>query len=272
MAELLRESPQKGVTILTLNRPERLNAITPQLVRELHSVLDEIAVDTSCRVVMLTGAGRGFCSCADIRGGSAEQSAREGQTSTPGGPVWAFALQELYSGLILKFRSLPQPIIAAVNGPAAGGGLAMVLGCDIRLAAESARFAASFVRIGLSGCDMGTSWLLSRVVGAGAAHELMLTGRIIDATEAYRIGLVLDVVPDGKVVERALEKANLIMANSPFGVSMTKQVMWSTLEIPNLSAAVDLENRTQVLMSTTSDYRESMAAFLEKRDPDFKHA
>lgn len=257
------EVVEEGVHVLELNRPDRLNAITPALVDALHRSLDEADADRSCRAIILTGAGRGFCAGADLRGGDDHPDPFEPRP----GSVGIFQVQEQYSRTTTRLRALSKPVIAAVNGPATGGGLAFVLGCDIRLAAHSARFSAAFAKIGLSGCDMGTGWLLNRVVGIGRAHELLLTGRIIDAEEALRIGLVLEVVPDELLLERALEFARLIKANSPFGTYMTKQVMWSTVEIPGLDAAMALENRTQVLASTTNDSREAIAAFLERREP-----
>ncbi len=147
--------------------------------------------------------------------------------------------------------------------------MALALACDVRVAADSARFNVAFIRVGLSGCDIGTSYLLPRLVGASRAFELMLTGRMVDASEADRIGLVSRVVPDGQVVDTALETAELIRANSPFGVWMTKEVMWSNLEAGSLQGAIDLENRTQLLSSHTGDMREALAAFLEKRPPNF---
>ncbi len=164
-----------------------------------------------------------------------------------------------------QLRALPQPVIAAVNGAAAGGGLALALASDIRIASASARFNVAFVRLGISGCDIGVSWMLPRLIGASRAWELMLTGRIIDAAEADRIGLVLRVVPDDELLDAALETARPIVANSPWGIRMTKEVMWSQLEVPSLQAGIDLENRTQVLSSMTGDMREAVAAFLEKR-------
>ena len=180
-----------------------------------------------------------------------------------------FATQTDIASLVPRLRSLPQPVVAAVNGPAAGGGLALSLACDVRIAGASARFNVAFVRLGISGCDIGVSWLLPRLVGASRAWELMLTGRIIDADEADRIGLVLRVVPDGDLIEQALGTARLIVANSPWGVRMTKEVMWSQLEVGSLQAGIDLENRTQVLSSHTGDMREAVAAFMEKRPPRF---
>jgi enoyl-CoA hydratase len=170
---------------------------------------------------------------------------------------------------VTRLRALSKPVIAAVNGPATGGGLALALACDVRVAAESARFNVAFIRVGLSGCDIGVSYLLPRLVGASRAFELMLTGRMIDAAEADRIGLVSKMVPDGKVLDAALDTAELIRANSPFGVWMTKEVMWDNLEASSLQAAIDLENRTQLLSSYTGDMREALAAFLEKRPPRF---
>jgi enoyl-CoA hydratase len=166
-------------------------------------------------------------------------------------------------------RSIPQPIIAAVNGPAAGGGFALVLGSDIRIAATTARFNAAFIRIGLSACDIGTSWLLPRLVGAARAQELMLTGRIFDAAEAERIGLVIERVPDDALLDRAYEKAAEIMLNSPIGVALTKEGMWSALEIPGLQAAIDMENRQQIMATFSDDAQETLRARAEKRAPRY---
>ena len=241
---VLVDTPAPKVRRVTLNRPAKLNAMDVALVDGLHRALDELAADRECRVVILTGAGRGFCAGLDL-GGYGAPAGTDGL-----GPVQrGFAVQQQIAALIPRLRSLRQPVIAAVNGPASGGGFALVLGSDIRIAAEAARFNAAFVRIGLSACDIGTSWLLPRIVGAGRAHELMLTGRLFDAGEARRIGLVLDVVPGDRLIDRALEEAALVIANSPMGVHMTKEVMWSALEIPGQQAAIDLENRTQIMMS-----------------------
>jgi enoyl-CoA hydratase len=266
MTTVRREHPADGVVQLTFDRPDRLNAMNFALVSDLHDALDEVAADRSCRVVVLTGAGRGFCAGLDLKGtGTAPGAAGLGRI--PGG----LKGQQHIARLVPHLRSLPQPVIAAVNGPAAGGGLALALASDIRIAAASARFNVAFVRIGLSGCDIGVSYLLPRLVGAARAFELMLTGRIIDADEAARIGLVLKVVADGTVVDAALETAALIARNSPFGVQMTKEVMWSALEVGSLQAAIDLENRTQIMTSMTEDMGEAVAAFLAKREPEWKN-
>ena len=264
MADIELDTPHPGVTRITMNRPEKLNALTTGLVQGLHAALDAIAIDHSCRVVVLTGAGRGFCAGLDL-GGYGTAPDTEGFGPTQAG----LAVQKHIAALIPHMRSLPQPIIAAVNGPAAGGGFALVLGSDIRVAARTARFNAAFIRIGLSACDIGTSWLLPRLVGAARAQELMLTGRIFDADEAARIGLVVDVVDDDALLDVAYAKAEQIMLNAPMGVALTKEGMWSALEIPGLQAAIDLENRQQILLSQTADHPEAMRAFLEKRPPEY---
>jgi len=266
MEPLVLDNPRPGVTRITLNRPAKLNALTTEMVQGLHDTLDAIAVDASCRVVILTGAGRGFCAGLDL-GGYGEAPHTEGF----GRPQAGFAVQRHIAQLIPHLRSLPQPVIAAVNGPAAGGGFALVLGSDVRLAAASARFNAAFIRIGLSACDIGTSWLLPRLVGAARAQELMLTGRIFDADEAYRIGLVVEVTPDEVLTDAALAKAEQIMLNSPFGVALTKEGMWSSLEIPAMQNAIDLENRQQIMASFTQDATEARSAFLERRPPAYRN-
>ncbi len=264
MADIELDSPRPGVTRITLNRPEKLNALTTGLVQGLHAALDSIAIDSSCRVVVLTGAGRGFCAGLDLGGyGSAPHTDGFGPTQA------GLAVQKHIAQLIPHLRSLPQPVIAAVNGPAAGGGFALVLGSDIRIAAASARFNAAFIRIGLSACDIGTSWLLPRLIGAARAQELMLTGRLFDAEEAARIGLVTEVVANDALLDVAYAKADEIMLNTPFGVALTKEGMWSALEIPGMQAAIDLENRQQIMASATADHREAMQAFLERRPPQY---
>ncbi len=258
------EPVRPGVALITLRRPERLNAMNHHLVAGLYDALDECEADRSCRVIVLTGSGRGFCAGLDLSEGASPPT-----TQSMGRAQAGMTVQKLIAGLVPKMRSVPQPIIAAVNGAASGGGLALALASDVRVAAASARFNVAFIRIGLSGCDIGVSWMLPRLIGASRAFELLLTGRLIDAAEADRIGLVTKVVPDGAVVDAALETAELIVGNSPFGVRMTKEVMWSQLEIGSLQAGIDLENRTQVLSSFTGDLTEAMTAFVEKRPARF---
>ena len=261
---VLVEPLGNGITQITMNRPERLNAMNYDLIAGLHAALDSLAVDPTCRVIVLTGAGRGFCSGLDLSEGASPPEARGMGRAQAG-----MTVQKSIANLVPKMRAMPQPIIAAVNGAASGGGLALALASDVRIAAANARFNVAFVRIGLSGCDIGVSWLLPRLVGASRAFELLLTGRLIDASEADRIGLVTRVVGEGLAVDSARETAELIVGNSPFGVRMTKEVMWSQLEIGSLQAGIDLENRTQVLSSFTGDLTEAMQAFIEKRPARF---
>lgn len=266
MTTVRTEALRDGVRLVTLDRPETLNAMSPGLVGDLHDVLGEIGADGSCRAVILTGEGRGFCSGLDL----SEPQVLEG-TEDLGRVQAGMHVQQRIASLMVRLRELPQPTVAAVNGPATGGGLALALACDTRVAASSARFNAAFVRLGLSGCDVGVSYLLPRIVGPTLAFEMMLSGRLVDAEEAERRGLVLRVVGDGGVVDAALEVADGIVRNSPFGVWMTKEVMWANLEASSLRGAIDLENRTQILTSQTEDMREAMTAFVEKRDPEFRN-
>jgi enoyl-CoA hydratase/carnithine racemase len=264
MADVLREEIRPGVALVTLDRPDRLNALSWDLVDELHATLDEIGRDNSLRAVVLTGAGRGFCAGLDLseRSGS---SLSEGLSGVAGG----MRSQEHIADLMLHLRRIPQPVIAAVNGVAVGGGLALALYSDIRVCAASARFGVQFIRVGLSGCDVGVSYALPRIVGASHAFELSLTGRIIDAEEAARIGLVSRVVDDGQLLDAALDIAGQITRNSPFGVVMTKEVLWANLSASSAEHAIALENRTQILASQSGDFVEAITAFAEKRDPDF---
>ena len=245
METLQVDQPHEGVTRITLNRPERLNAMNSVRIGELHGALADIAVDPACRIVVLTGAER---ICARDQGSAAGQAPGSQELDRVGA---TFATQTHIATLVPQLRSLPQPVIAAVNGPAAGGGLALALASDVRIAASGARFNVAFVRVGLSGCDIGVSWLLPRLIGTSRAWELMLHGRVVEAEEADRVGLVLRVVPDDELQSAALETAALIAANAPWGVRMTKEVMWSQLEVGSLQAGIDLENRTQVLSSMT---------------------
>jgi enoyl-CoA hydratase len=264
MAEVEISSPRDGVAQITLNRPDKLNAMTAEMVEMLHETLSEVGRNRDVRVVVLTGAGRGFCAGLDL-GGYGEAPGYQWNGAVERG----LAVQKHIASLIPRLRSLPQPVISAVNGPASGGGFALVLGSDIRIAATTARFNAAFIRIGLSACDIGTSWLLPRLIGAARAQELMLTGRLFDADEALRIGLVTDVVPNEVLIEAALAKAEEIKLNTPLGVALTKEGMWSALEIPGLQAAIDMENRQQIMASFSDDAREMRRAKSEGRPPSF---
>lgn len=263
MTTLTLTRPVDGVVQLTLDRPDRLNALNAEMVAALHAALDEIGRDRSCRVVVLTGAGRAFCAGLDLQG-------YDDGAFSDASPLDILDRQRDIAGLTERIHRLPQPVIAAVNGAAAGGGLALVCAADIRIAASPAIFKVSFITAGYSACDIGVSWLLPRIVGAGNAHELMLTGRRFDAAEADRIGLVLTVTEPEDLLPTALAKAAEILGNGPGQVELTKQGMWLALEMPSLRAGIELENRQQVITAMTRDQKEATAAFLEKRPPVFE--
>jgi enoyl-CoA hydratase len=261
---VLVDQPREGIRVLSLNRPENLNAMTAELCAALHAELAVTAADRSCRAVVLTGAGRAFCAGLDLHGyGSAPGN--DGSDAARD----RLANQEHMSRLVLSLRTLPQPVIAAVNGPAAGLGFALTLGCDIRFAAQEAVFRAAFVNVGVSNCDMGTSWLLPRLIGASRSHEMMLTGRRVDADEALRIGLVADVVAGPDLLGRSLEAAVQIASLAPWGVRLTKQGMWTALEIGSEQAAIEFEDRQQIMATFGNAPPEAVAAFLEKRPAQF---
>ena len=261
---LLVEEPAAHVRRLTLNRPDQLNAMTSELCEALHAQLHLIASERACRAVVLTGAGRGFCAGLDLHGYGAAPEHDGSDESRD-----RLANQEHMSRLILALRALPQPVIAAVNGPAAGFGLALSLACDIRYASRAAVFRAAFLNIGVSNCDMGTSWLLPRLIGASRAHELMLTARRVDGEEALRIGLVADLVDEDLLAERALDAATQIAALTPWGVRLTKRGMWTALEIPSEQAAIEYEDRQQIMSTFGREVPEAIDAFLSKRPAEF---
>jgi enoyl-CoA hydratase len=261
---LKTDTPSAAVRVLTLDRPDSLNAMTAELCQALHEELDRSAADRSCRTVVLTGAGRAFCVGLDLQG-YGEAPGNDGTDNARD----RLGNQEHMSRLILKLRDTPQPIIAAVNGPAAGFGLALALGSDIRYAAPEAVFRAVFLNVGVSNCDMGTSWLLPRLIGASRAHELMLTGRRVRAEEADRIGLVAEVVDADSLLDRAVEAGEQIAAWTPWGIRLTKQGMWAALEIASERAAIEYEDRQQIMALHGTAPAEAVTAFLEKRPAQF---
>jgi enoyl-CoA hydratase len=243
-----------NVATLTLARPQRLNAMSPGLVDDVHACLDVLAKNRDARVVILTGEGRGFCAGLDLKE-YGKWTIAEGLDSVDGG----LAVQERIASLMPRIREARQPFIAAVNGAATGGGLALALASDVRYAAPSARFSVAFVKLGLSGCDVGVSYLLPRIVGAGHAFEMSLTGRLVDADEALRIGLVNRIVPADDLLASCRALAGEICANTDYAVSMTKQVLGCNIDAPTLRTAIELENRTQVLGTHAASTRALMS-------------
>jgi enoyl-CoA hydratase len=255
-------TPDDGIGLVTLNRPGRLNAITSTMITELDRVVVAVDADPELRVVVVTGAGRGFCAGLDLQSQGVAPGA-ELVRPTVAGFMWQDHLATLHE----RIHRSRKPWIAAVNGPCVGGGFALALACDIRTASPAATFGAVFLKIGVSNCDMGTSYFLPRLVGASRSAELLLTARIFDAAEADDIGLLSAL--DDDPVARALDTARLIRANAPFGTWMTKETMWQTLDAPSLRHALDIENRTQIMCSANGDIVEARAAFVEKRPPEW---
>lgn len=244
------------VTRIRLNRPDRLNAITFELVAELHTALDVVASDPSCKVVILTGAGRGFCAGLDLKDyGTAPEIGTHPHRRVGIDP------QTFMSNLTVHLRDMPQVVIAAVNGAAYGGGLALACAADIRLAGTSARFCSAFIRTGLSGTDIGITYLLPRLIGNARAFDLILTGRDIDATEAHQMGLVSAVAPEGGLDDLALAYANRMAGYTATGLRTTKEVLWQNTAAPSLEAALALEIRNQNLLQHAPDVQAFMTAY-----------
>lgn len=257
------ETLEDEIACITLNRPTLLNAIDGSLLNAVDEALDTLS-HGDFRAAILTGAGRGFCAGADLSGTG--EAWTDVKPTTPPFKV-TYDAQVRLADLLVRMYELPIPVIAAVNGVAVGGGLAFALHCDIRIASETARFGSVFIKAGFSSMDMGTSYLLPKIVGAGVARELMLTGRIIDADEAYRISLVHEVVSPDELMEAALAKAREIAANNAFGVWQTKIGLNTALDAPSLRHAIEIENRTQILTGFTNNPTEAAMAHREKRAP-----
>jgi enoyl-CoA hydratase len=254
------EHPEPGIAVMRFARPRNLNALGDDTVAAIGRLLERIGADAATRVLVLTGEGKGFCAGFDLGlAADAPGSAELGETT-----AW-MRRQEAFASLVTRLRALPQPVIAAVNGPANGAGLGLALAAEIRIAGRSAKFNAAFVRMGMSSCDIGVSWLLPRCVGLSRAFDIMLTGRMVDAVEAERIGLVSELVDDAALLPRALEVARAIAANSAFGVWMTKRGTWANAETGSLQAAIELENRTQILARTTGELALAAEQLLARR-------
>lgn len=246
---------------LTLNRPDALNSISSEMVGELNDYFGKLYHDRSVRVVVMRGAGRGFCAGLDIK----ERSDDRGEIPFGGG----FGFQGWLADVYIKMRRCPQPIISLIHGPACGGGFAFALASDIRIAAESAKMNAAFIKLGLSSCDMGVSYFLPRLVGAGIASELMLTGRFIHAPRALAVGLVSEVVPDDQLETCGQGWVDDMLAASPMGLRMTKEGINVSVDGSSLEHVMALENRNQLMTAGSKNFAEGMRAFLEKRKPNY---
>jgi enoyl-CoA hydratase/carnithine racemase len=264
MYETLAVERDEHLTILTLCRPESLNALSNQMVDELRDFFYGLPDDRETRVVLVRAEGKSFCAGLDLK------EAREGGGgSLPNVPA-ALRVQRHIAEVFMLMRRAPQPIVAAVQGAAAGGGFALALAADVRIAGESARMNAAFIRLGLSACDVGVSYFLPRAVGASVASELLLTGDFIHADRALATGLVSRVVPDAELDAAAREMAQRMLRNSPVALRLTKECLKINIDAGSLEAAIALEDRNQVLTATSRDFSEGVAAFFQKREPKFE--
>jgi enoyl-CoA hydratase len=260
------ERPRDAVALVTLDRPERMNAMAFDVMVPLRDALREVSSDNDVRVVVLTGAGTAFCSGADL-----EDPGRVPGIDGLTLPTIALRSMELLDEVILTLRRMHQPVIAAVNGPAIGGGFCLALACDIRVAADSAYFRAAGISNGLTASELGLSYLLPRAIGSARAAELMLTGRDLRADEAERIGLVSSVIGGDALLDRCYETADRIAGFSRPGVELTKRMLWASLDAASLSAQMDHEGIGQLFVRlTTRNFEEAVQARKDKRAPQFK--
>jgi enoyl-CoA hydratase/carnithine racemase len=249
-----------GVGWITLNRPERLNALTFEVYRELTDTFAALRTEDEVRAVVITGAGRAFCSGGDVHDIIGELFKRDMQG--------LLEFTRLTCELVRNIRTLPKPVIASLNGTTAGAGACIALAADIRIAAPSAKIAFLFVRVGLSGADMGAAYLLPRVVGLAKATEMLYTGDFISAEEAERIGLYNRVVADGELMDATSALATRLAKGPAFSLAMTKEMLNRELDM-SLDTALEWEAQAQGTCMQHPDYREAYEAFVEKREPDF---
>lgn len=262
-ATIVFEEIEAGIGLLTLNRPDRLNAINLEMLDELYDLFRRLDREPEIRVLIVTGAGRGFCSGADLRDG--RLSSEVGIEAFRSAPIHLEEIQKKYCGIIKELRRISQPVIAAVNGPAAGGGLTMALASDIVFASAEASFTPSFINIGLSGGELGTTYFLPRMVGIMRASEILMTGRTVDAEEADRIGMLTRLVPAEALVETAKETARTMLEKSVRGLRLTKETIRLNLDAPSLENALELENRNQSMLCTTPEFFEAVSKFRKPR-------
>ena len=248
------------IEIVSLDRPDALNAVTPAMADELIDYFSGLHDRLSTRVVILRGNGRAFCAGAEL---DSDAFAAPG----PGRPQRQLDMQQRYSRIIRLMRSCPQPIVALVHGAACGAGFSLVLASDVRFATAAARMNAAYIRVGVGGCDMGSGYLLPRLIGLSVASELLLTGRFLEADRAKAVGLISDIVPDEKLLDTGLALAAEMARASPMGLRLTKQTLNALIDAPGIDAALMIEDRQQVILLETSDHREAVTAFRERRDP-----
>jgi enoyl-CoA hydratase len=262
----IRVERRGEVDWVTLNRPHRLNALDAAMIGELGDYFDRLRLDDAVRIVVMRGAGTAYCAGLDLYESEGADKAFDPQ---PGPPAEMLRLQRRISEIIMRMRRAPQPIISLVQGAACGGGFALALASDIRIGGASMKMNAAFIRIGLSACDVGISYFLPRLVGVSVASELMMTGRFITAQRALASGLVSEVVPDAALDDAVLPYLEDMLATSPLGLRLTKDCLNHNINAASLEAAIAMEDRNQVLCLQGEDFREGVAAFIEKRAPRY---
>ena len=256
--EALLIEEKEAVAWLTLNRPEQLNTLTMPLVDQLVAYFRSLAERTDIRVVVLRAMGKHFCAGLDLADPGA---------GGEGTPRSVYAVQKRIGNIYRAMRACPQPIVALVQGAACGGGFSLALAADIRIAGESAKMNAAYIRAGFSACDMGCSYFLPRLVGLSVASELMMTGRFIRAPRALQVGLVSEVVADEELSAAARPYVEEMLATTPMGLRLTKEGLNQSVDAPSLESAMAMEDRQQSLTALTEDCREAQRAFLDKRSP-----
>lgn len=263
------DRPRRHLAVVTLNRPERLNALSFQLLRDLYAALEELENDLDSRVAIVTGAGRGFCAGFDLK---AALGGENGPWQEGLGELQSqYRMQQAYGGLVAKLRRIPQPLIAAVNGAAAGGGFSIALACDLRIAAPEAKFNCAFTKLGLGGGEMGSSYFLPRLVGSAMAAELMYTGRMVHGPEALEIGLVSRLVDRDRLLDAALDLAQqMVESAAPFGLRITKEVFDQAQSGMSLEAVLHIENRNQILATRTRDSLAARTAWASSQKPEYE--
>jgi enoyl-CoA hydratase len=260
------ERPKPHVALVTLDRPDRMNSMAFDLMLPLRETLEEISRDNDVRVVVLTGAGRAFCSGADL-----ENPGRIPDIDGLTLPTIAMRSMELLEKVILTVRGMHQPVIGAINGPAIGGGFCLALACDLRIAGEAAYFRAAGINNGLTASELGIAYLLPRAIGSARAAEIMFTGRDLGAAESERVGLVAKTVPDDELLDASYAMAERIIGFSRPGIELTKRMLASSLDASSLSAHIGHEGLAQLFVRlTTQNFEEAVKARREKRTPDFK--
>lgn len=270
------ELEENGIGFLTFNRPKKANAISFQMIEDLHSVLDSLMTNLDCRVLIMKAEGKVFNSGQDLDDARIIKSKRKPDElkkfyflDTPEVLKGFMYFQMRIADIIVKMRKISQPIIAVVQGPAIGAGFSLTMAADIRIAGKNAKFNAGYINIGLTGADMGSSYFLPRLIGLSRASELLYTGRFFDADEALKNGFVLKIIEDENLVDSAIELAKTMLTKSPLGLRLTKQALNLALDSPSLETMIQLESRGQVLSGSSKDVWEAFTAYMEKRDPNF---